>query len=453
MKFLLLRQAVMMMIASCVFSADSWDGDMMVVYYAESGKQNACFEGKKIPMRMSPWAQSGPNVYDKALGQMCAGYYFLPGITVKSITDLNKWKQSGVRQFICGKQPFFSPVLQNCLIRLESVLRQKESSFTGGACTESVAKECFSLKGKTRLWTVVEKSEVKENVGSIHIMFRGETDVLEGVWCDQGYTVDKQRSLADVEDCCWLLEGMEANYKKPYCRDVPAPNELLRIDISPSGLCDCGILYFPGDGRQLGLLADTSAVRITRDDPLGKSGSQKVSGDEVLGELLQKSYCLKRESCAQKNLEVLCSPAVREVACVRQEFSSHVAEYLLAGIAQLPSRDIMHGEIWRGLSVDTLRSILQPVYPQGKKIVWSILDLEGLREIQMRKKCAYAKIVLFPQGEGVALCGKLAPSDTVINACGETLYDLILAEKNGGFGVLRYQCGRRVVVRRSHVVA
>ena len=414
------------MLAGGMFAAmgDWRDGDILII--AQKGRERtaqACFKGKEVMVEGASESGASSNLYDVASEQLLAGYSFLPGIE-KSRPSLYK---SGVRQFICEKQPFSSKNLQKCLECIERALQKRQTVYVRKPIfwrnlTADMAKEYFYSEGKQWQWSVVEKGDMMPAGDSLQIMFRGETDVLEGVLRDQDKTVlDKKPSLLDLKQAPpprpVRMQGLRL-----LDRDIPeTPADFFNTERYPYVL-NCGILYFPGDGSQKGLLFQGDHLRLKMsiygwyEDSL-----RRDTVTDVLRMIFLKGYCLKHESCAKKNLQVLTMPSVREVACERvQAFLASEAEGVLKSLGEYRKNDIHRStdNAWDGLHYEELSS----VFSTPRNPVWSLLDEKGLQDMT-QQKYAYPRIVVFLDGENVALCGTLDQEPPVLEER-VTLFDL-----------------------------
>ena len=412
-----LLQIIGVILASGMFAAmDDWgDGDIMIISRQGVGRTfQACFKGKEVVVEGASESGSSSNLYDEASEQVLAGYSFLPGIEESEMQDPSLYK-SGVRQFICEKQPFSSKNLQKCLEGIEQALQNDQAVSVirpvfWRNLTADVAKERFYSQGKQWQWSVVEKDEMTLAIfcgASLQIIFRGESDVLEGVLRDRDKTVlDKKPSLLDLKQappCPVSLQGLRISD----CGDIPeTPEDFFNPEKCRPFILNCGIQYFPGDGSQRGLLfhGDTLYIRKSTAYDWKKDCEPVEAVTDVLRMIFLQGYCLKHESCAEKNLQVLARPSVREVACECKPFLSPEAEWLLRNLGEYEknARYKPTKNAWGGLSYQELAS----VFSTPRTPVWSLLGKEGLQAM-MQQKYAYPRIVVFLDGERVALCGTL----------------------------------------------
>ena len=421
---------------------DTWGtADMQVVFFPRTSCVSHVFlEGKKIFVEEASCGRfkRKRSVYDVAREQVLAGYRFLREISEDARKDAALW-EDGVREFICKREAFFSQDLRKCFQAIEeALLTGKHVVRVLTKCSwkhplEARAIEDIYPEDKTRKWSVIAPQDVwtADSIGTVCLVFRKEIAVLRGSLCwkceEKGES--QEHSLLDYKRFN-PLDGRSVCCKKWF---VTIPTALNLLDPNCVSLYDIGILCaFPNSPWRWGLF-DGSDIAFQASYAWCRrfcceqtTLTQAVRREFMRGFMLNyiNDVCGRRfwnnALCAHKNVKVLNSPGVREVACEKRQFISKILGAVLHKLVTLWETPGVRAQ--GGSDYDVLhKKHVQELQEPYMQFMWEVLDKKAL-QAKLRSPAKVKTVLLLVHGENVALSGTLISQCRNISAAG-TLWE------------------------------
>ena len=298
------------------------------------------------PIEINP--ESGKqSLYAVFVEQMLAGYSFLPNI------DRN---QGGIEllhpevlEHISRKHPFFSEDIKKCFERIADLLDQKLYKVLpafGRPLEAQVVRTRIYPEGKTRLWRVIEKQDVKRwGIGdTVYIVLSQDRWALKGVLCDvKDIPRAQKRSVLDfkkrIEKLPPLIDGFDvgansflqlvagadvAERETRFCSQGEAvvfPLALKTLERCSSG-CGVGVVYSDPHDAPRGAVLEASSLVTVGKRYLGAACELCVTEFSYLWWRVFHGYILLNPVDAVIDADVFENPGVREAVCDRVSFFS-----------------------------------------------------------------------------------------------------------------------------------
>ena len=459
MRFLLFILTFLIYDATCSTEENGWRGnDLCVTHYPLWQRPaQVLLKAKAIVVNEDDTS----SLFETLEEEMLAGYNFSPDVPAHMRVN-PALRQSGVREIVCSRCSFTSPVIRNCFTSesseactIEHCLAQsgcdgKRPSAAGrrGLLVTDVKEKIFP-EDKTRLWSVVSAKHV--GAMAMHervvITFRGRKDALEGVLCDRAL---ESEGLSDEKRCSAFEEGnllaiarrghvsSETTVERPV-GVLQTANPLDRFFVEGYNI---GFIY-PCDNQWGGVLLSSEGLfRRVRYCYDCEEDCMRVPLDCALTREFNRGFFLKgpymdvRRSnkkvatlmlcqCdtphVEPNYAVLSQQDVRTFACRRKAFCSEV---LLNFVRSLPKkweqRCVSEQTPWREASQESLRALAS----KNKKLSWTIWDeQEFTSALEMAPK--KGTMFLLVRGENVVLRGKQTVNSGYPGKSIGTLWELL----------------------------